>query len=620
MNRRNIVLALAAGIAGIVVGKAPWTAFAQRTPVVHYDESNLSRPTYRVHPDHNVRIPMRDGVELSADVYRPDADGKFPVLLLRTPYSNNTAGAVDQSNFFAERGYAVVQEDVRGRYDSDGKFYAFRNEPNDGFDTDEWLGKQPWSNGKIGTFGGSYVGYTQMTQAVRANHYLTAMAPFVTTLDIYGNWIYTGGAFQYGFALPWGGLFIDGHTNQEYLAYNWPKALKHLPIATADEAVGRHNQFYRDWVKHPTRDSYWDGISFEKSQDQVTVPLLNVGGWYDIFLKGMLNDHMEIKKRGKTDVARTGKHVMIGPWVHGVGTRDNLRPEAPNQTDRVDFGAAAAVDLLRLQLRWFDYWLKGINNGVAQEPPVKIFVMGENYWRYENEWPLARTRYTNYYLRSGGHANSLNGDGVLDVEAPKNGPPADTFAYDPADPVPTLGGNNCCRSDIVPMGAFDQRAAERRDDVLVFTTPELTQAVEVTGPVTMKLFASTTAKDTDWTAKLVDVHPNGFVQNIQDGIIRARYRESVGEAAHPIEAGKVYEYTIDLWSTSNTFLPGHRIRVEISSSNFPRFDRNLNTGEDQGTGITMIKATQTIYHGQQYPSHIVLPIIPHGSGGTPSSP
>ena len=610
MNRRAAVWLIAAGIAGAVVARAPWTLSAQRVPIVHFDETKLSRPTYTVRMEHNVRIPMHDGVELSADIYRPDADGKFPVLLQRTPYSNNTPGAVDQSKFFAERGYVVVQEDVRGRYDSDGKFYAFRNEPNDGFDTDEWLGTRPWSNGKIGTFGGSYVGYTQMTQAVRASRYLTAMAPFVTTLDIYGNWMYTGGAFQYGFALPWGGLSIDGHTNQEYLAYNWPQALKHLPIATSDEAVGRHNQFYRDWVAHPTRDSYWNDISFETAQDQITVPLLNVGGWYDIFLKGMLNDHVAITKRGKTDVARRGKHVLVGPWVHGTGTRDNVRAEAPNQTDRVDFGAAAAVDLLRVQLKWFDYWLKGINNGVASEPPVKIFVMGENYWRYENEWPLARTKYTSYYLRSGGRANTLNGDGSLALEAPTSGASTDTFSYDPADPVPTLGGNNCCRSDVVPMGAFDQRAPERRDDVLVFTSPELKEPLEVTGPIVMKLFASTTAKDTDWTAKLVDVHPNGFAQNIQDGIIRARYRESVGQAAKSIEAGKVYEYTIDMWSTSNTFLRGHRIRLEISSSNFPRFDRNLNTGDDTGTGVAMVKAAQTIHHSREYPSHIVLPVVP----------
>jgi putative CocE/NonD family hydrolase len=619
MDRRILVGASLGLALGFAISRVPITSGAQTAAtVVHYDEARLSQPTHQVRVEHNVRVPMRDGVELSADIYRPDADGRFPVLLLRTPYSNNTPAAVDQSKFFAQRGYAVVQVDVRGRYDSDGKFYAFRNEPDDGFDTDEWVGKQPWSNGKIGTFGGSYVGFTQLSQAIRRSKYLTAMAPFVTTLDIYGNWIYTGGAFQYGFAMPWGALFIDGHTNQEYLAYNWPQGLKHLPIATADEAVGRRNQHYRDWVAHPTRDSYWDTISFERSQDVVEVPLLNVGGWYDIFLSGMLKDHVEIVKRGRTDVARRGKRMMVGPWVHGVGTRDNFRAEAPSQTDRIDFGSSAAVDLLRVQLRWFDYWLKGMKTGVAEEPPVKIFVMGENTWRFENEWPLARTKYTNYYLQSGGKANTLNGDGTLTLEAPVAGASSDTFTYDPANPVPTLGGNNCCRSDIVPMGAFDQRSAERRDDVLVFTSPELTQPVEVTGPITMKLFAATTARDTDWTAKLVDVHPSGFAQNIQDGIIRARYRESVGGAARMIEPGKVDEYTIDSWATSHVFLPAHRIRVEISSSNFPRFDRNLNTGEDPATGTRMVKATQTIYHSRQYPSHIVLPVIPR-TGMRPSA-
>jgi putative CocE/NonD family hydrolase len=616
MYRRMIVAASLGLAIGFAIAKVPVTMGAQPAAVLHYDEARLSKPTYKLKLQHNVPVPMRDGVELSADIYRPDADGRFPVLLQRTPYSNNTPGAVDQSRFFAERGYVVVQVDVRGRYDSGGSFYAFRNEPNDGFDTDEWVGKQPWSNGKIGTFGGSYVGFTQLTQAIRQSKFLTTMVPFVTTLDIYGNWIYTGGAFQYGFALPWGGLFIDGHVNQEYLAYNWPEALKHLPIGTADEAVGRRNQHYRDWVAHPTRDSYWDTISFERSQDLVEIPMLNVGGWYDIFLAGMMKDQIEIAKRGKTDAARRGKRVMVGPWVHGVGTRDNFRPESPQQTDRVDFGPNANVDMLRVQLRWFDYWLKGMNTGVADEPPVKIFVMGENQWRFENEWPLARTKYTNYYLQSGGKANTLHGDGVLALEQPSSGAPTDTFTYDPANPVPTLGGNNCCRSDIVPMGAFDQRGAERHDDVLVFTSPELTQPVEVTGPISMKLFAATSAADTDWTAKLVDVHPNGFAQNIQDGIIRARYREAVGGPAKMIEAGKVLEYTIDLWVTSNVFLPGHRIRVEISSSNFPRFDRNLNTGEDPATGTRMVKATQTIHHSRQYPSHIVLPVIPRSGAGS----
>ncbi len=607
MPRRTvmaIVLVVLFGLAGLLWSATPPEG---RDPNVHYDESKLSQPSFQVRMEHNVRIPMRDGVELSADIYRPDAEGRFPTILVRTPYNNNSAYAITQSKFFAERGYVVVQQDVRGRHDSDGRFYPFQNEPNDGYDTDEWIGRQPWSNGKIGTMGGSYVGFTQLSQAIRGSKYLTAMVPNVTTFNTYGNWFYTGGAFQYAFALSWA-TFIDGRVNQDHSPYDWPRVFKHLPILTADEAVGRRFPYYRDWVKHPTRDAYWDENSFEHSQDQVSVPILNITGWYDIFLVGLLADHVEITKNAKTAVARKNKRMVIGPWVHSTWSRRNIRSERPG--DNLDFGPLAEGDTLRVQLRWFDYWLKDIDDGVADEPPIKIFVMGENRWRYEWEWPLARTRYTKYYFQSGERGtNTLYGDGTLTLEPPRGGSPTDNFVYDPADPVPTRGGGNCCRSDLALMGPFDQRPVERRDDVLVYTTPELTQPVEVTGPITVTLYAASTARDTDWTAKLVDVHPSGFAQNIQDGIVRARYREP-GKPASLIEPGKVYEYTIDLWASSNTFLPGHRIRVEISSSNFPRFDRNLNTGKDPATGTGMIKAAQTVYHNAEYPSHIVLPVVP----------
>jgi uncharacterized protein len=265
----------------------------------------------------------------------------------------------------------------------------------------------------------------------------------------------------------------------------------------------------------------------------------------------------------------------------------------------------------KVYLRWHDHWLKGVDNGVEGDPPILLFVMGENRWRYEHEWPLARAQYTRYYLQSSGRANSATGNGALATTQPK-GAPSDTFTYDPASPVPTLGGNVCCSS--VANGPHNQLQAETRDDVLSFTTPPLTEALEVTGPITMKLFAATTAKDTDWTAKLVDVHPDGYAQNIQDGILRARYRDGKERPSSLLEPGKVYAYNIDLWATSNVFLPGHRIRLEISSSNFPRFDRNLNTGEDPATGTRMEKARQIIYHSATYPSHIVLPVIPQPKG------
>ena len=585
------------------------SASAQQPPGVHWDESLLSQPEYEVLMEHNVDVPMRDGIALSTDIYRPAAEGRFPVLLIRTPYSNNTEEGVNEAKWYASRGYVVVTQDVRGKYDSGGDYYAFRHEADDGFDTDEWLGRQPWSNGSIGTLGGSYVGYTQLTQAIRGSRFLKAVAARVTTSDIFNNWIYIDGALHYGFALPWGAISTDGRTRQFTAAYDWQNIFPHLPISTADAAASHVNESYRDWLRYPRRsDPYWDGISFEPQIQEVQVPMLVVEGWYDIFLRGALNDDASIRANAATDLARRGKRLMIGPWVHSTGNRVN-DPDAPTTgPDRTpDYGPAAQVDMRKVYLRWHDYWLKGIENGVGEEAPIKIFVMGENYWRYENEWPLARTRYTSFYLDSGGQANSAAGDGVLSRSLPE-GAESDRFIYDPADPVPSLGGNICCSE--VPEGPWDQRKAEIRRDVLVYTSPVLTEPVEVTGPITMTLYASTSAVDTDWTAKLVDVHPDGYALNIQDGIIRARYRDGPDAPASLIDPGRVYQYSIDMWATSNTFLPGHRIRVEISSSNFPRFDRNLNTGSLPSEEVRMIEAEQTVYHSSQYPSHIVLPIIP----------
>jgi len=617
MNLRRFVSAFIVTSAGVVVAVVSWPSFltaltAQQKVERHWDAALLSNPEHSVVMEHNVRVPMRDGVTLSADIYRPDAAGRFPTLLWRTPYSNNTPVAVEQSKWFASRGYVVVQQDVRGKYDSDGEAYTFRHEADDGYDTDEWIGQQAWSNGRIGLMGGSYVGYTQITQAIRGSRFVTAMAASVTTSDIYNNWIYVDGALFYGFAYPWGAISMDGHVQQYTQAYDWPNAFTHLPVATSDAAASHVNRPYRDWVAHPTRDAYWKNISFEDEVHKIAVPFLEIDGWYDIFVRGALHDDAAIRAKG-SELARKGKRLMIGPWAHGTGVQ-NINPPGPNSTDRsIDFGEAAQIDLRNVYLRWNDYWLKGIDNGVASEPPIKLFVMGENYWRYEQEWPLARTRFTKYYLQSGGRANTLDGNGTLETSPPR-GAASDAFTYDPASPVPTLGGNTCCSA--VPFGPWDQRKAEARDDVLVYTTPPLTEAVEVTGPLTMTLHAATTARDTDWTAKLVDVHPNGYAQNIQDGIVRARYRNAIGRAGTLLEPGRVYEYAIDMWATSNVFLAGHRIRVEISSSNFPRFDRNLNTGEDPSAAVRMEKAQQTVYHSAQYPSHIVLPIIPRSAAGS----
>jgi putative CocE/NonD family hydrolase len=293
---------------------------------------------------------------------------------------------------------------------------------------------------------------------------------------------------------------------------------------------------------------------------------------------------------------------VIGPWTH-------FKTHGTRTGGGIDFGPEAELNGLKLYLAWHDRFLKGIDNGVDRKPPLTLFIMGENKWRYENEWPLARTKYTRYYISSNGKANGAKGDGKLGAQPPA-GVETDQYLYDPASPVPTLGGNVCCTS--VPLGMHDHQPIEARDDVLVYTTPALMQSVEVTGPITMRLYAATSAKDTDWIARLADVYPDGRVYNLQDGILRARYRGGKDKPASLLQPGIVYRYDIDMWATSNVFLPGHRIRLEITSSNFPRFDRNLNTGEDPATGTRMEKAQQTIYHSGKYPSHVVLPIIPSG--------
>jgi hypothetical protein len=576
--------------------EAPATAAAPAPAVTFWDESRLSPPVYEVVVEQNVMVPMRDGVRLATDIYRPKAAGKFPALLLRTPYNKSSSFEIEDSRWWAARGYVLLNQDVRGRFASEGEYYAYRHEADDGYDTDEWIARQPWSNGRIGTLGGSYLGFTQLVQGIRGSEHLVSMATDVTSTDVYQGWTYVDGALHLGFALPWGAGTMFGKGGQggetDYHA---------LPLATADEALGNANRHYRDWLRHPRRsDPYWDDVSFETQAHEIRVPLLVFTGWFDIFLRGALHDDVAIRTKGVTALARENKRLIIGPWPH-------FKTVATRAASGVDFGPEADLDGHGLYLAWHDHWLKGIDNGIDRLPPLRIFVMGENVWRDEQEWPLARTVYTKYYLGSDGHANTATGDGRLGPELAA-GAASDEFTYDPANPVPSLGGNVCCSS--VTIGMHDHSVIEGRDDVLVYTTPVLAAPLEVTGPIAVKLFAATSARDTDWVARLLDVHPDGRVMNVQDGIIRARYRHGKNEPAALLTPGEVYEYDIDLWATSYVFLPGHRLRLQITSSNFPRFDRNLNTGEDPATGTRMEKAQQRVLHDREHPSHILLPVIP----------
>jgi putative CocE/NonD family hydrolase len=380
-------------------------------------------------------------------------------------------------------------------------------------------------------------------------------------------------------------------------------SFRESPVKEFPFLKGGLADYFYDWVAHPDYDDYWKELCIEDHHGDVTAPALNIGGWYDIFLGGTLRNYMGMSKNGGSEEARKGQKLIIGPWQHGA--------RGTSLVGTHYFGLAAdagSLDLDGLHFKWYDHWLKGEDNGYLDEPPVRIFVMGDNVWRDEQEWPLARAQSTSYYLRSLGKANSLNGNGLLSTNAPAEEPP-DVFLYNPEDPVPTMGGALCCNPYFAANGAYEQSAIEARQDVLVYSTPPLESEVEVTGPVKVTLFAATSAKDTDFTAKLVDVCEDGCARNLTDGIIRARYRESMSSPTL-LEPGKVYEYTIDLWATSNVFQKGHQIRVEISSSNFPRFDRNTNTGNTIANDSTFKPAMQTILHSSQYPSHITLPIVP----------
>lgn len=562
-------------------------------------------PTNEVAIDNLVPVPMRDGVKLYADVYRPVKPGKYPVIVSRTPYSTERApNAYDAAVYFSQRGFVYVFQDVRGRHESEGKWEPFRNDIEDGFDTIEWAAKQPWSNGKVGMQGGSYLGHVQWRAAMAKPPHLVTIFPSVAATSLYHDWITLNGGWRLSFNFGWGPVRQESrimqntgmHTNgPESIAYD--RMLWHLPLNDMQKLAGRNAQFYRDWIAHPDYDAYWKKINAEEMFDQIGIPVHTFGGFFDIFSQGTVRGFTGISKKGATETARKGSNMVIGPWGHG----------SSRKFGDLDFGEHGHVDAHALELRWFDYWLKGVQNGLDKEPPVKIYLMGRNEWRLENEFPLARTQYKKMFLHSAGRANGSQGDGRLSWDAPGE-EKADTYRYDPENPVPSLGGNNCCGTP-TPAGPKDQRPLENRPDILVYTSDYLQDPVEVTGPVKLVLHASSDALDTDFVAKLIDVYPDGRSLNMAEGIVRARYREGT-DKPKMLEPGKTYEMTIDMVATSVEFQKGHRIRVDVTSSHFPQFDRNPNTGEEFGKGNAVKVAKQTVHHSRAAASHIVLPVIP----------
>ena len=542
----------------------------------------------------DVRIHMRDGVELSANIFRPATAARVPTILVRTPYDKGDEVTPNQRAFVV-RGYAVVVQDVRGRYDSQGVFEPLRQEAADSEDTLNWIARQSWSNRRIGMMGGSYLGIVQWKSALLNNPYLKAISPVVSGCDDYFDRFYsTGGALKLGQRLEWMSENLRAPT---FAKPDFNHFVLNLPLRTSDRvATGRSVDFFQRALDHPAYDSFWKNLSTREKIERIRIPVFSVGGWYDNFVESDLEAFRLMRKNGRAH------RILIGPWPHNMSY----------DFTGASFGPEAKLPILGLQLQWFDYWLKGepSPSGLPSiaNPPARIFIMGANRWRDEQEWPLTRARLTTFYLSSRGRANSLDGDGRLQTLPPRGERP-DQYVYDPTNPAPTDGGAVCCNPKVFPWGPFDQRAVEKRRDVLVYTSAPLKRPLEVTGPIRAVLYVSTSQFDTDFTAKLVDVFPDGRAINLTDGILRLRYRESIEK---PVLArpDQVYPITIDAGVTSNEFGRGHRIRVEVSSSNFPRFDRNPNTGRPVADERDLRRASQTVFHDRRRPSHILLPVVP----------
>ena len=545
--------------------------------------------------DKYVPIPMRDGVKLFADIYKPPVEDQYPVILIRSPYGIREyyTYMLAYGKYWAKKGYIFIAQDVRGKWRSEGEFEPMVNESQDGYDTLDWIASQSWCDGNIGMMGESYFSYTQWAAAITNHPNLKCFAPMNMNVDIYSLG-FPSGAISLQLI---GGWIAEQHTKtfRNLLRLNY----WHLPLASMDDEANLSSSLFKEFFNHSTKDPYWQQFSLNQYYGDISVPGLHIGGWYDPFLDGVLDGWAGVRENAKNQFAKDNQWLLIAPIDH-----------EHTQTDTGKIGkiSIAGEDwdsawLFDRHQKFYDYWLKGIKNDWEERPKVEYFIIGDNEWRFTEDWPLERTSYTKYYFHSQGKANTRNGNGLLDTRLPGD-EPADTFAYDPRNPVAIA-----IETDYWALGQYlkDRQEVEDRPDVLVYTSSFFEEEIEITGPIKVTLFASTSAKDTDFTATLVDVYPDGYCHMIQEGIIRARFRDS---DTHPtlIEPGNIYEYTIDLYATSFVIKSGHRLRVEISSSNFNRFDRNLNTGNDLGLDDDVVTARQTIYHNQLYPSHITLPI------------
>jgi putative CocE/NonD family hydrolase len=575
----------------------------------------ISRPQFNVQTQEDVMVPMRGGVALATNIYRPEGVARCPAILIRTPYKKEPLEI--KARYYARRGYAVAVQDCRGRFRSGGEWEPFVNEAKDGYDAVEWLAAQPWSTGKVGMIGGSYLGWVQWWAAGQRPPHLVTIIPNVSPPDPFFNIPYEYGVFFLGGNIWWADVLqsaatadVSGAALAKIGEKKYARLLRALPVVDLDRAVlGKENPYWRTWIEHPTNDAYWERANFLDRLRDVDLPVFHQSGWFDGDGIGTKLNYLRMAghKRGP-------QKLVLGPWGH--------TDEARRTHGERDFGPAALLDLPRAYLRWFDYWLKGVDNGITREPLVSLFVMGSNEWVHGDTYPLPQTKFEKWYLASGGNANTSRGDGRLSRSPPAGGPPSDRYTYDPGDPTPDPNypeeEDEKPDADKRPKSseeqaerakAYHEKLAGSRKDMLVYVSEPLAEAYTFAGPLSAVLYAVSSARDTDWFVRLVDVDEKGKLLTLGTGKIRARFRQSMRDPAL-LEPGKVYEYTLDLWHTGITLPAGHRLRVEVSSASFPLYSRNLNTGGHNEKETRFVTAEQTVHHSPEYPSHVLLPVIP----------
>ncbi len=556
---------------------------------------------YPIETQYHVLIAMRDGVRLSADIYRPTDGESHPVLFELTPYGNSSSspfvGSVESAWPFVKRGYAVVVVDVRGQYDSEGTFDPWRRDGEDGSDVIAWIARQPWSNGKVATIGASYTGWNQWLIAKQQNPHHVAMLPYVGPSNAFTEIIRMNGAPNLDILFSWAATRYGHVGGGEDV--NWMEIMMQLPLDSLIEKIGRSVPFWREWMERDRVDEYWEPMQMEGHFDKIKIPTFTVTGWWDGQAFGATNAYVNLMRTG---VDPSDHMLIIGPWLHSV-LRRGVKPIKLGERE---FGPQSIIPLDDIRFRWLDHHMLGKPR--TDLPNVMYFLTVKNEWKTASTWPMPQTEFTEFYLESGGRANTLFGDGVLRRGTPGQGR-ADEFTYDPMNPVIGVATRDGGASSGLRQGPVDSRSVETREDVLVYTSEPLAEGMEVTGPVKAKIYFSTDVPDTDITVKLLDVEPDGRALELSDGIMRARYRNSYSEP-ELLEPGRVYSIEVPMYPVSNYFKAGNRIRIEVSSSNMPLYGRNLNTGKSSETTREYRVAHTKIHHTAQYPSQMLLPVIP----------